>query len=269
VRWFVERLLSPQPLVPDPEPMLRGTLAHRVLEQALRGLGGALTEERLDEARALLHEALEEGSRSIRISVNPERLRAQLRRLEVDLLAYLDQAARSGTAFAPEGFEVSFGGTEDTHPALELAGGALRLQGKIDRLDRRGDEAIVVDYKGKSGGTRGERWLQDGKLQVGLYMLAVRQVLGLEPVGGFYQPLGAEDGRPRGALRDDADPGREVVRGDRIAGDALEALLSACAEAAREAVDAIRAGALAPAPERCGWGGSGCRHPSICRCVQA
>ena len=199
VKWFVERLLRPEQLVPDPEPMVRGTLAHKVLEQALSKLvaggGGGLTPERLDEARALLHDALEEHSSDIRISVNPERLRAQLRRLEVDLVAYLDYAATSGTTFVPAGFEVKFGNPEGPNPALELFDGDLRLAGSIDRLDTLGGEAIVYDYKGKTA-TRSGRWLEDGKLQVALYMLAVRHVLGLEPVGGFYQPLGADEPQP-------------------------------------------------------------------------
>jgi len=41
----------------------------------------------------------------------------------------------------------------------------------------------------------------DRKWQVALYLLAAREVLGLEPVGGLYQPLGAKDLRPRGLLR--------------------------------------------------------------------
>ncbi len=38
VRWLVERVLRPRRLEPDPEPLTRGSLAHSVLEQALRSL---------------------------------------------------------------------------------------------------------------------------------------------------------------------------------------------------------------------------------------
>jgi RecB family exonuclease len=269
VKWFVERHLRPEVLVPDPEPMVRGELAHRVLEIALSSLAqdGGLSPARLPEARALVRAALDEHAHDYRISPNPERLRSALRRLEVDLVRYLDFAAHAGSAFAPARFEVQFGNAEDPYPPLELDDGALRLAGRIDRVDvdASGREAIVYDYKGKTA-TPQARWLQDGKLQVALYLLTVRHVLGLEPVGGMYQPLGGAEARPRGAVRRDADPGLAAFATDRVDPEALEELLEACADLARTAVAQIRAGALEPAPEKCAYTG-GCAHPTICRCV--
>jgi RecB family exonuclease len=189
-----------------------------------------------------------------------------LRRLEVDLVRYLEYAAHAGSAFRPSRFEVRFGMAEDPHPALELDGGALRLAGRIDRIDTGpGGEAIVYDYKGKTA-TPQARWLEEGKLQIALYLLAVRQVLGLEPVGGLYQPLGGTDGRPRGAVLKAADPGLDTVKTDRVSDEDLDELLGRCAAAASDAVAQIRAGALEPAPDHCAYGG-GCAHPTICRCV--
>jgi ATP-dependent helicase/DNAse subunit B len=272
VRWFVERHLRPEALVPDPEPMIRGGLAHRVLEVALSRLvaeGGRLVPERLPEARAHVRAALDEHADDFKISPNPERLRSALRRLEVDLVRYLEYAAHAGSAFHPERFEVQFGRAEDPLPALELDGGALRLAGRIDRVDvdASGRHGIVYDYKGKTA-TAQAKWLEEGKLQVGLYLLALRHVLGLEPVGGLYQPLGGKEPRPRGAVLEDADPGLDTVATDRVGEEELEALLEGCARAARSAVEEIRAGALRPDPENCAIGG-GCAHPTICRCVTA
>ncbi|QEC50015.1 hypothetical protein FSW04_22215 [Baekduia soli] len=276
VRWFVERHLRPAVLVPDPEPMLRGELAHRVLEHALSALaadGGGLVPERLPDARALVHAALAEHAQDFRISPNPERLRSALRRLEVDLLRYLEYAAHAGGSFRPSLFEVTFGQPEDPYPPLELDDGALRIAGRIDRVDLAPGgsprQAIVYDYKGKTA-TAQARWQDEGKLQVALYLLMVRHVLGLEPVGGLYQPLGAapDAQRPRGAVRRDADPGLDTVGTDRVAPEELEALLEACTQAARDAVSELRRGALAPAPDRCAYGG-GCAHPTICRCMTA
>jgi hypothetical protein len=134
-------------------------------------------------------------------------------------------------------------------------------------VDASGREAIVYDYKGKTA-TEQAKWLEKGKLQIALYMLTLRHVLGLEPVGGFYQPLGGAEARPRGAIRQDADPGLASFGTDRLDEDALEELLTACAAAARDAVAEIRAGALVPRPEQCAYTG-GCAHPTICRCVTA
>ena len=271
VKWFVERHLRPEVLVPDPEPMIRGELAHRVLEHALSSLAqdGGLSPARLPEARALVRAALDAHADDYKISPNPERLRSALRRLEVDLVRYLDFAAHAGSAFTPARFEVQFGNAEDPYPPLELDDGALRLAGRIDRVDvgAGGHEAIVYDYKGKTA-TEQAKWREKGKLQIGLYMLTLRHVLGLEPVGGLYQPLGGAEARPRGAVLADADPGLAAFANDRVDEDRLEELLEACAEAARTAVAEIRSGALEPAPERCAYTG-GCAHPTICRCVTA
>jgi ATP-dependent helicase/DNAse subunit B len=272
VKWFVERLLRPAALEPDPEPMLRGELAHRVLEDTLRALsaGGPLTPERLDEARALLRSALDERADDARISPNAERRRSALRRLEADLLRYVEHAAHGRSAFAPKEFELRFGGPEDELGPAELAGGELRLQGRIDRIDvsAAGGEAIVYDYKGK-GAPPQAKWLDESRLQVGLYLLALPQLLGLEAVGGLYQPLGRDDdGRPRGLLLDDADPGLASVDRDRLEPAQFEALLDDVLGAALEAVRGIRSGALVPDPTSCAYRG-GCAHPTICRCEAA
>ena len=270
VKWFVDRQLSPEDLAPDPEPLLRGELAHRVLEEAMRDLvagGGGLAPERLDDAKRHLHAALERHAAHARISVNPERLRAAVRRLEADLVRYVEHAAHAGSELEPAHFELRFGGSGDELPAVELAGGELRLAGRIDRIDAvpGSREAVVYDYKGRSAPPSQARWIAEAKLQIGLYMLAVPQLLGLEAVGGLYQPLGAEDPRPRGLLREDADPGLDAVRTDRLDEAAFEARLQEVRDAALEAVRGIRSGALAPRPDTCAWNG-GCAHPSICRC---
>src|SRR3954468_9881166 len=270
VKWFVERLLGPEDLQPDPEPLLRGELAHRVLEEAMRDLvadGGGLTPDRLDEAKRHLHAALERHAADARISVNPERLRAALRRLEADLLRYVEHAAHTGSGLQPAHFELRFGGARDDLPAAPLAGGELQLAGRIDRIDAvpGGREAIVYDYKGRSKPPSQARWLAEAKLQIGLYMLALPHLIGLDAAGGVYQPLGAEDPRPRGLLRDDADPGLDAVHTDRLSDEDFRARLDEVLAAALEAVRGIRAGALEPRPDTCAWNG-GCAHPSICRC---
>src|SRR3954463_9676452 len=189
VKWFVDRLLSPEDLAPDPEPMLRGELAHRVLEEAMRDLvaeGGGLEPERLDAAKRHLHAALDRHAAEARISVNPERLRAAVRRLEADLLRYVEYAARAGSELRPAHFELRFGGAEDDLPAVPLAPGGLRPRGRIDRVDTApgsgpgAREAIVYDYKGRSAPPSQARWVAEAKLQIGLYMLAVPHLLGLE-----------------------------------------------------------------------------------------
>ena len=157
---------------------------------------------------------------------------------------------------------------------FEVDLGALRLQGRIDRVDVDPvtGEAVVIDYKGKTA-TPVAKWVKDGKLQLGLYLLAARELaregrLTAEPVGALYQPLGADDMRPRGAILADADLGRTVVKTDRIAAEELEEVLREVREATERAVAELRAGQLQPRPDTCAWQG-GCAYPTICRCEAA
>ena len=57
----------------------------------------------------------------------------------------------------------------------------------------------------------------EGKLQLQLYMLVARERLGLDPIGGLYQPLGAAygDRRPRGIVLKDECARRGSSRGSR------------------------------------------------------
>ena len=190
--------------------------------------------------------------------------------LEADLLRYVEHAAHGRSAFAPREFELRFGGPEDPLGPAELAGGELRLQGRIDRIDVSADggEAIVYDYKGK-GAPPQAKWLDESRLQVGLYLLALPQLLGLEAVGGLYQPLGRDDdGRPRGLLLDDADPGWPASIDDRLAPSEFEALLDEVLEAALRGRARHPLGRAGPRPDACAYRG-GCAHPTICRCEAA
>jgi hypothetical protein len=274
VKWFVERRLHPEGLTPDPELMLRGELAHRVLEATLSGLRERTGSARLDEgslglARTLANEALErllhgEGRRP-EMSPDPSRQRALARRLRSDIERYLAHAACDGSELEPGSLEVVFGAGDEGLPALELGDG-VRIGGRIDRVDRGpGGEAIVYDYKGRNAPDAAS-WRRERKYQVALYVLAARDVLGLEPVGGLYQPLGAKDQRPRGLVLAGADPGLDTVATDRRERADFDATLDDVVEDVRRAVGELRTGRLAPRPQTCGWNGAGCAYPTICRC---
>ena len=96
------------------------------------------------------------------------------------------------------------------------AGAGMGVTGRVDRIDvDAGGRALVRDYKGRTV-SAGARWAQDRRLQVALYALAVRELLGLEPVGALYQPVGHRDVRAaRAGARRRAGPLRERRRGRR------------------------------------------------------
>jgi hypothetical protein len=262
VRWLVEHLLRPGRTEPDPEPMRRGALAHSVLERALELLrertGSArIVPERLDAALDALREVLAEQGRG----KEPARRRALLRGLEADLERYLRTEAECGAGYEPAELEWSFGGPDDAHGPLALGGEGGLVTGRVDRVDvGPAGAAIVRDYKGRNV-VGGVKWADDLQLQVALYLLAVRELLGREPVAGLYQPLAGRKLAARGLVRDDVPGG--YTRTDVVDADAFAAALEDARElAARTAAD-LHAGRLAPCPERCS--SRGCRFPAICR----
>ena len=101
-------------------------------------------------------------------------------------------------ALEPSRLEWSFGREGDEHGPLPLAGTGLQVTGRVDRIDvDAAGRALVRDYKGRTV-SAGARWARDNKLQVALYALAVRELLGLETVGALYQPVGHRDVRRAG-----------------------------------------------------------------------
>jgi hypothetical protein len=277
VRWLVEKLVRPEAIEPDPEALVRGRLAHDVLRLTLERLreqtGSArVTPETLADSEALLGQALEEVADEHRTSPHPGRLQAARSRLERDLLRHLRREARAGSRYEPRHLELAFGlsrsGSEDEDtglPALELETEGVRLRGRIDRVDTLGDRALVRDYKGGARVAGVTAWEDDDVLQVSLYMLAVRELLGLDPVGGLYVSL-AGKGPTRGLVRaDEVDAvGTAVSRADVREHEAVEATLARARDRVGELAERLRAGELTPCAERCTPGG-GCRYPSICR----
>ena len=262
VKWLIEHLLRPARTEPDPEPMRRGSLGHDVLERTLALLrertGSArIVPERLDAALGVLHDVLRDRVRA----EGSARERALLRGLEADLERYLRTEAECGAGFEPAQLEWSFGRPDDAHGPLPLGDGAGAVTGRVDRVDLGpGGSAIVRDYKGRTA-FGGAKWADEQQLQVALYLLAVRELLGLEPVAGLYQPLVGRKLAARGLVRDDV-PGR-YTRTDLVDGGGFDAALEdARALATRTAADLHR-GDIRPCPERCS--SRGCRYPAICR----
>jgi len=262
VRWLVEQLLRPERPEPDPDPMRRGALAHAALQRTLELLrertGSArIVPERLDAALEALHDALPRTA----AGEQPARRRALLRGLEADLERYLRTEAECGAGYEPELLEWSFGGPDDADGPLPLGADGGLVTGRVDRVDAGpGGTAIVRDYKGRNV-VAGARWAEERQLQVALYMLAVRELLGREPVAGLYQPLAGRKLTARGLVRDDVPGG--YTRTDVVDAGGFAAALQQARELAARTAAELHAGRLAPCPERCS--SRGCRYPGICR----
>ena len=267
VRWLIERELQPAALEPDPDPLVRGGYMHTVIEHVLRRLGGPVTRESLPRALDILDEVIATQPHAIAQGSGPAVRAAATRGAGADLRRYLAHEARDGLDWPPHGLELRFGFDDEPEslPPLEL-GDDVRVRGIVDRVDVDSEgRAIVRDYK--SGGARpeyqGARWALDRQLQVALYMLVVRELLGLDPVAGFYQPLGGGDLRPRGAFLEGAGVGGSVVANDARGREELDGLLEDARERAVALAVRLRRGELEPCPTTCSR--DGCRYPGICR----
>jgi ATP-dependent helicase/DNAse subunit B len=266
VKWLVERELQPEKLEPDPDALARGSYMHSVLEQVLSRLGGPVTPGSLPRALELLDAVLAEQPHGIAFGRGEAVRAGWARTVAADLRRYLAHEARDDSDWPIYGLELRFGFDEvQSLPPLELDAD-VRLRGIIDRVDADADgHAVVRDYK--SGSARpehqGARWAADRQLQVALYMIAVRELLGLEPVEGVYQPLGGGDLRARGVFLAGAVPGRYLVANDGRDPEQLDELLDEARSRALALAARLRAGELEPCPATCSR--DGCKYPGICR----
>ena len=286
VRWLVESQLNPAALEPESEPLARGSLIHGVLEALIAQLGGAVTEDNLALAESLLARQIaglaDDTSGAFGTGV-PLAVRAgALRAVEADVRRYLRHEAARGTHWTPRALEWRFGFEDEDEdedershpggggglPALVLGEGqdAVRVRGVIDRVDVDAEgHAIVRDYKSGAPAANWPvaRWGLERRLQVALYLLVVRDLAGLEPVAGVYQPLRGEDLRPRGVVVDGAPLGSEMHDRDTRSAPELDAALTDAAARATALAARLRCGDVTPCPETCSR--TGCAHPAICR----
>jgi ATP-dependent helicase/nuclease subunit B len=176
----------------DPDAWLdnrmRGSLLHEVYDVALRTAhrNGMKVDESAFEMFAL--DALRAGVGRLReqVPIPGEGVFARERiGLEEDVLAFVRMVRLQG----PEcvALELKFGLGEDEPVVLELADGAVRLRGAIDRVDADLAGFHVVDYKtGVAHGYGGTVFNGGRRLQHALYAHAAEQRLGGDVVDGQY-----------------------------------------------------------------------------------
>jgi ATP-dependent helicase/DNAse subunit B len=274
--WFVERLIDPRQIDPRVDARLRGTVAHGALHRFFGGLPrrfgtDAVDPGRLDEAIEYLHECLDQAMAShVRLEL-PETDVLELRgALARDLEHFLRREVELGLPLVPRRFEVSFG-SDRAAPELQrgLDLGDFTVSGKIDRIDVDPFSArgIVQDYK--SGEAFSAARIESGRrLQVPLYLLALRDLVGVEPLGGLYRSLSG-DREARGMLRDGARadlPG--LSRADYLDEDEFWGQIELATERSREAVRRMRDGDIRHDPREgdCpGW----CSLWPMCRVARA
>ncbi len=239
--WFVERYLRPGEIDQVIGPKMKGSIAHVALQRFYSRLPARLrgaervTPANVEEAVELMNEcvgeALDSGLRIDADDLERRELGQGLRR-DLEQLVRADAAAAS--TFVPRELEVSF-------KSYELAPG-VAVSGKIDRVDADPISArgIVVDYK--SGVAPSATQIHDeARLQIPLYLLVLRDRLGLEPMGGVYMPVGGGR-RARGMLRAGADQVPGFAAADYLDGPAFDNEIDHARDTAVALAERIRVG---------------------------
>ncbi len=226
--YLLQNVLRLQP-APEPEerrridPLERGDLFHKVAERYLRELRdrGALPVGDTEAARARLAEMAEEALEGL-VAGSPPRFtllwQREKRRFHETVQGWLVREAASAGRSTPAHFELSFGlgkerDEEEPHDPEPLEidlgdGRALRVSGKIDRIDRRSDGLVLRDYKtGRAPKDDGGVFRGGKQLQIPFYVLAAAKLLPGERVVDAF--LDYVDGGRQVAFRPDLAAGPE------------------------------------------------------------
>ena len=260
-QYLLQHVLRLAP-APEPEerrridPLERGDLFHKVAERFLRERreAGELPLRDSASARERLHALAEQALEGL-VEGSPPRFtllwEREKRRFHETVETWLvrEAGARGRT---PAHFEVSFGlgeppdGLEPHDPeplVVDLGEGrALRVCGKIDRIDRREEGGLVLrDYKtGKAPKDDGGVFRGGRQLQIPFYVLASARLFPGEQVVD--------------AFLDYVDGGRQVAfRPEAVSGEPFRALL-------RTLVSLLARGVFVQEPSACEW----CDFTSVC-----
>ena len=210
--WFIDRMIDPKTMDREVDARMRGSIAHQALYRFYSGLPKELGIERvgpdeLERALPYLRRCLDDAVDGVRMELTELQQRELRHGLWRDLEAFVSEDAAAESPLVPRRFEVLFGGERaapELQRGLELAEG-LTLSGKIDRIDVDPFSArgIVQDYKAGKRGHSAAQIESEQKLQIPLYMLVLRDLVGIEPLGGVYRALSGSRGA-RGMLRVEA-----------------------------------------------------------------
>jgi hypothetical protein len=269
--WFVERVLDPRQIDFELDARTRGSIAHATLARFYAQLPAEVGVERLStedlpKAYALMRRCLEEALAGQKVpdSVAGKEL---ARALERDLDAFLRGETEMALPLVPRRYEVRFG-SPMAAPGLKegLAIGDFHVSGQIDRIDvdpAMSPRGLVWDYKSGASAHSAAEMDREGRLQIPLYILALRDLLGIEPVGGMYRALAGKRAARGLVLAGEVDAAG-IAAADVVDADAFWAQIDRARERAETAVAGMRAGRVRHDPR---WGEcpAWCTQHAICR----
>ncbi|MBA2474599.1 MAG: PD-(D/E)XK nuclease family protein, partial [Actinobacteria bacterium] len=275
--WLFDRIVSPRTIDAEVDARQRGSVAHSALSRFFGGLPKRVgTEridaERLDETLAFLRECLEEAVAGVRLELTALERAELTGGLWLDLEASIRAEAELDSPLVPRRFEVSFGSDrspQELQRGLDLGG--FTITGKIDRIDVDPFSArgIVQDYKSGKTAHSAAQIDSELRLQIPLYLLVLRDLVGIEPLGGVYRALSGKRearGLLRAEAREDGVPG--FSQNDYLDEEAFWGQVELAQGRARGLVERIRLGDVRHDPKS-GECPDWCELFSMCRVARA
>src|SRR4051794_7513087 len=249
--WLFDRLISPRTIDAEVDAKLKGSVAHTALHRFFAGLPKEVGTDRVEEARVedsvrFMRQCLDSALRGVGMEMTDMQRRELDQTLWRDLEAFVRAEAASELPLVPRRFEVGFG-TDRAAPELQRGlalGNGASLSGKIDRIDVDPFSArgIVQDYKSGKSAHSAADIEKELRLQIPLYMLVLRDLVGIEPLGGLYRPLAGQR-KPRGLLRAaERDALPDLAKNDYLDEEAFWGQVERAKETATALVDRIRTG---------------------------
>lgn len=281
-RYFASNVLKLEPRRKPINVLELGTVLHAVLERFYGEMAGEKDRTRWllvqdpEKACARAFQILEDifrknpfrGEKKYRIEISRLNLRETLEN-------FLREENRrfSGRTCLPRYFELAFGMKESEKDSLEALtfvtedGEKVALKGKMDRVDcdPESQAACVVDYKLGGGKlVKLMEHLENGtELQLPIYLLAVRELLGRNPAAAeLYSVLPPP--RRSGIYQKELMDGIEAENkqsGAALTSGEFEGLLSASKALIGKYVRGIRSGDIAVKPKECTY----CDFNHVCR----
>lgn len=293
-KHFVEYGLRARPIVKASSPMIAGNFLHEVFEKGVKALSEkSFPDTDTREYENIVKAVIEEVKNGDAFAMfKNEGWAVTLKRLVDEGERALKSLVKriKNSKYKPSEYEYSFG---FTNPYL-LKGETvtLTLVGKIDRIDRLGDKAILLDYKtGSSHGSIKDLYYGVG-IQLALYMKALENT-GAESVGAFYYPI--QDGYTEGKRAklcgnietielksfdttwdygkssdyvevdyDKKDKAKSSTEDTLLSKAELQAVKDYSEKVSKKAIDEICSGYVAPTPlgeEKCDW----CNLRPLCK----
>ena len=252
-RYFSERILKLQENEEDTRARNQGIVMHGVLEDFFKGPWKAIPPEKLED---WVDQSMEAWLQKAPLDLGPYQTslaRSEIKKILMRFIRY-ETGRLETTAFQPRYFEYEI---PKEKPVVVGSGkNKFSLQGKIDRVDVDAENKnfVISDYKRARSFEK--KSLENGtSLQLPLYLLAVQNLLGLNPAGG--QLLNMKEMKPSGFYSEVVTEAKK-----KLSDQEFDEILERALRYSVRLLEELKSGKITVEPRDCR---EGCGYVSVCR----